>query len=146
MSLQEHLLNPTNRAPLTRDCVAMLGREIAKKSGLSGLAVRGVLAVVNKVDPDFLPKAVDLLLEDFVDRLSPFYQTYTETPDTEFTAFIYAESDAVTVALLGVTDRRLENVQTPALKAAYRKLRPTASKHVKAAVPAIARVIQTYIP
>jgi len=145
MSLKDHLLNSTNRALVTADCVQMIRGEVANKSGVSGLAIRGVLKVVNRLDPDFMTKAVEFLLEDFVTELDPFYFSFIETEHAQLVEHLATQKAAVTEALLRVTDQRLASVKQRSIKTAYNKLRPGAARHVEAAVPAIATLIQPYI-
>lgn len=113
-----------------------------KKGGLSGLAIKGAFAIVKAVKPGFLVEAVDHLLDDFADRLDPFYQSQ---PAGRLLPSHFSEhSSAIAEALLGITDERAKRAQNQTVKKAYEKLRPTAKKHVEEAVPGIARLIEKH--
>jgi hypothetical protein len=47
----------------------------------------------------------------------------------------------VSEALLAITDGRAQRAKNQAVKGTYEKLRPTAKKHVEAAVPRIGRLV-----
>jgi len=48
--------------------------------------------------------------------------------------------------LLAVTDRRAEQAQRAVIKKTYERLRPSAKKHVTAAVPRLAQMVSRHIP
>ena len=45
-------------------------------------------------------------------------------------------------ALLGITDERATRAKNMSVKKAYDKLRPTAKKHVEAAIPRVSQMIE----
>ncbi|HMU38707.1 MAG TPA: hypothetical protein PKE31_06815 [Pseudomonadota bacterium] len=130
------------RKTVISDCVVLIDEEVQKKGGLSGLAIKGAFAIVKAVKPGFLVEAVDHLLDDFADRLDPFYQSQ---PAGRLLPSHFSEhSSAIAEALLGITDERAKRAQNQTVKKAYEKLRPTAKKHVEEAVPGIARLIEKH--
>jgi hypothetical protein len=54
------------------------------------------------------------------------------------------ESPAVAGALLSVTDRKAEKADSEMVKKTYNKLRPTAQKHVEAAAPRLAKLLDKH--
>lgn len=144
-SLSDLLLQPTKRPQVIDDCVAMIDQEVQEKDGLTGLAIKGVFAVVKKIKPGIIAELVDHLLDEFVPRIEPFYQQAKEQQKS-LTSFFSNHSEAIANGLLGVTDERAQRAKNPTLKKAYEKLRPSALKHVQAAVPRMAQVIATHAP
>ena len=64
MSLAQKLLqDPQRRNALIKDATKVLEAEVASKSGMSGMAVKGVFKVIKNLQPGFIPKAIDDLLE-----------------------------------------------------------------------------------
>ena len=142
-TLKEILLADDKRARLIDDCVALIDREVAAKSGLSGMAVKGAFAVVKKIKPSIVEEAVRRLIGDFINALEADYATTLAAGNGNFAAHLLGNSRQVADALLAVTDRRMDGAQNKTVIAAYGKLRPAAVKHVEAAVPGIAELIQT---
>src|SRR5262245_32246922 len=71
--LKDILLADDKRPQTLGDCVQLVESEVASKSGLTGIAVKGAFAVVKAVKPGFVREAVDHLLDEFVQQLEPFY-------------------------------------------------------------------------
>ncbi len=142
--LKEILLGPTTKERVANDCVGLVDSEVAKKSGLSGIAIKGAYAVVKKVKPGFIREVVDHLLDEFVERLEPFYAAWRQTPSDGLSTYLTARSNEVAEGMLGVTDARAKRAKNATVKKAYEKLRPTAHKHVEAAVPGVAAIVAAY--
>jgi hypothetical protein len=144
-TLQELLA--ARRPAVIADCVRLVDAEVAAKSGLSGLAVKGAFAVVKKVKPGIIREAVDALLDDFVARLAPFFDAYQHArPALGFGSFLGNQAAQVASALLGVTDARVQRSDHRTIRMSYEKLRPTGQRHVEAAVPGIGRVLDAHLP
>lgn len=144
--LKDVLLKGDKRAELIADCVTLVNEEVASKSGLSGLAVKGAFGIVKRVKPTLIEDVVDKLLGEFVDKLEPLYSDYkTKAGGQALSAYWVSRSEDVAKALLAITDERAEKTDNSVLKGAYSRLRPSGVKHVQAAVPGIARVITKYV-
>lgn len=135
------ILLAAQRPSVVADCVALVDSEVAAKGGFGGIAIKGAYAVVKAVKPGIISAAVDHMLDEFVARLEPFY---IEAP-AEFAAHLEKNKSRVADALLGVTDARASRAANATIKKAYEKLRPSAAKHVEAAVPGVGRVVAKYI-
>jgi hypothetical protein len=140
-NLRELLLAGERRPSVVADCVTLVDSEVAAKGGLGGIAIKGAYAVVKAVKPGIIKEAVDRMLDEFVAQLEPFY---VEAP-AGFAAHLEKNRQRVADALLGVTDARAGRTGNGTIKKAYDKLRPTAAKHVEAAVPGVGRVVAKYI-
>jgi hypothetical protein len=121
--------------------------EVAAKGGLTGIAIKGAFKVVSTVKPGVIREALDHLLDDFVNRLDPLYQTHRASGGDArtFPAFLVQKKGEAADLLLGVTDERARRAHNKTLKGAYEKLRPQAKKHVEDAIPGAGRVFARHI-
>jgi len=144
-SLKELAQTGDKRKQVVEDACHVLDLEVADKSGLSGMAIKAGYKLVQGVKPGFVRQAVDDLLDDFLDALDPIYQEALrdgKKPGDHLKANTAKMADA----LLGITDRRAQNAKRAAVKGMYDKLRPTAKKHVEAAGPRLAEMLQKHAP
>src|SRR5690606_30468556 len=93
------------RPRVIEDCVRLVDEEVGQKGGLSGAAIKTAYATVKKVKPRFVPEVIDGLLDDWVARLEPYYESWSKGGGS-FAAYLTARSDEVADDLLGVTDER----------------------------------------
>ncbi len=105
-SLSEVLLREGKRPAVIADCEQLIEEEVGSKTGLTGLAVKGVFAMVKAVKPGILRESVDMLLDDFVKRIDPFYETWQATKTPALPKYLESNAPAVADALLGITDAR----------------------------------------
>jgi len=133
------------RKEVIDDACKVLDLEVADKSGLSGMAIKAGYKLVQGVKPGFVRQAVDDLLDDFLDALDPIYQEAVSSGKKPGD-HLKANSPRMADALLGITDRRAQNAKRAAVKSMYDKLRPAAKKHVEAAAPRLAEMLQKHAP
>jgi hypothetical protein len=143
-TLNEILLVPGNRPKVIADCVQLINEEVESKGGLTGLAVKGAFALVKAVKPGFVNEAVDHMMDDFVNRLEPFWAD-AQAKNEPVGPLMNARAGQVADALLAISDERAQKSKNQNLKKAYDKLRPTGKKHVEQGVPRIGRLIQKYV-
>ncbi|WP_137725275.1 DUF6918 family protein [Prescottella subtropica] len=143
-ALKDTLLDDARIPAVRADVEALVDAEVADKSGMSGMALKGGYGAVKKVGPSIVPDAVEGLLPEFVVRLEPFWQEFAGSGEGSFAAFLTARGDAVADALLGVTDERIENSDKGAIKRVYSTLRPSAKKHVIEALPRLGDLVQKH--
>jgi hypothetical protein len=143
-SLKDTLLDPARRPSVVADLAALIDAEVADKSGVSGLAVKGGYSLLKKINSSFVPEAIDGMLPDFVARLEPYYAEHTAAPSGSLSDFLTARSAEVADALLGVTDDRAESSRRESVKKVYAKLRPQAKKHVEEALPRLGALIENH--
>src|SRR5579863_5054621 len=79
-TLQDKLLAPALRPQVVSDCARLIDEEVAAKSGLSGLAIKGAFAVVKAVKSGIVPEVVDSLLPSFAEKLEPIYSAWAAVP------------------------------------------------------------------
>lgn len=144
--LKDKLLTPAHRPQLIRDCVQLVEDEVEKKSGLSGLVIKGGFKVVKGVKPGFIDSAVDHMLDAWIEKLEAHYQRWQDAGSAgTFGGYCSKDASAVADRLLEVTDARAKKVENRAVGAAYEKLRPSAKDHVSAAVPGLGRVVDKHL-
>lgn len=139
-TLSEILLSPERRDQVTDDCVALVDAEVGDKKGVSGFAIKAGYKAVSSVRPGFIRNVVYDLLPSFADALNPLYQE----ADGNVAAHIKSNPDRAADALLSVTDARAARADRGVVKSTYDKLRGVAKKHVAAAVPRLADIVEKH--
>ena len=132
------------RQQIIGDACTVLDQEVADKSGLGGIAVKAAYAVVKSIKPGFMRQAVDHLLDEFLDVLSPIIEEAKEK-NVKPSSLILENRSKMANSLLAVTDRRAEKADNAVVRKSYDKLRPAAQKHVEAAAPRVAQLVDKYV-
>lgn len=132
------------RSRLVRDAEKVLDAEVSGKTGIGGLAVKATFKLVKNLQPGFIPRSIDDLLEDFVRNLEPHWETWRGTQECSCADYFVAHQSEVADSLLSVTDGRAENTRHKPLKKAYLKLRPKGKEHVVASMPRVGAMIQRH--
>lgn len=143
--LKELAQDSAKRSQVIDDACRVLDLEVADKSGLSGMAIKAGYKLVQGVKPGFVRQAVDDLLDDFLDALDPIYQEAVSSGKKPGD-YLKNRSGQVADSLLSITDRRAEKAQRATIRGMYDKLRPTAKKHVEAAAPRLADLLEKHAP
>ncbi|MFT4085766.1 MAG: hypothetical protein QM658_01210 [Gordonia sp. (in: high G+C Gram-positive bacteria)] len=130
-----------NADALTTDLAAVIDAQVKAQSGLSGATVKTAYAAANKFKPGVVEAATRKMLPDFLEALSPFWDT--KPAGTSFGAHLAANGDAASEALLAVTDRRAETAPS-ALAKAYKSLRGKAKNYVGDALVPVGDAIGKY--
>lgn len=144
-TLGEILLAPTNRPKLIRDCAGLIDEEVHKKSGLSGLAIKGAFATVKALKPGFIDGVINMLLDDWVGKLEGHFTRWVDGGKSgSFGSTCTRDAGGVAEKLLEVTDARAKKAD-PKVASLYNKLRPNAKEHVTSAVPGLGRIVDKYL-
>jgi hypothetical protein len=143
-ALKESLLSEAKLDAFLADANGVVEAEVHDKKGASGLVVKTGYGAVTKVGPSVVPNAIAALAPDFVERLEPFWQEYTANGGGTFAEALVARGDAVSEALLSVTDARIEGSSKTAIKKVYSSLRGSAKDNVIAALPRLGELIQKH--
>ncbi|MFZ5894105.1 MAG: DUF6918 family protein [Myxococcota bacterium] len=141
-SLIEQLGSGEKREAVVNDALKVLDQEVADKSGLTGLAIKGGYKVVQGIKPGFLRQVVESLLDEFLKALDPVYQEAVEKKKPAG-AYLLDQKSRVADALLAVTDQKAERA-SGTIRGAYDKLRPLAKKQVEAAAPRLAAMLERH--
>jgi hypothetical protein len=141
--LSEQMASPEKRNALIDDALQVLDAEVADKSGLSGVAVKTAFKLVKGVQPGFLRRVVEGLLDEFLEKTNPLYQSALAAGLSPG-GLLEKEKGQLASTLLSVTDARAERADSELVKKTYMKLRPTAQKHVEAAAPRLAGLLDRH--
>lgn len=131
--LSEILLDPVRRPAVVAALSEVVDAEVKDKKGVSGVTVKAAYGAVSKVSSTFVPQALNKLLPDFAVALDPFWADFGGTGD--FGAYLTGRSDAVSAALLAVTDAKVEGTSRDLVKKVYRGVRGKAQENITAALP-----------
>lgn len=142
-TLREQFQPAQKRAQLIDDAVALLDAEVGDKSGLGGIAVKAAFSVLKATGGSFIRKAIDKLFDDFVAALEDPYARATGAGLTPG-GLIEREKTQVAASLLRVADDKVKGANNTTVQKAYEKLRPAAQKHVEAAAPRIAALLDRH--
>lgn len=142
-SLQEVISDPTRRSQVVADAAIVLDEEVADKSGISGLAIKGAFAVLKGLKPGVVAELIEGLLPEFAQAVDPVVEK--RPPGSDVRGYLNSHTNDVVQALLGVTDRRAQHTTHQTLLKLYQKLRPTAEKNVAAAVPRVAGLVAKHV-
>lgn len=144
-TLREMASDPTKRKRLIDDAIQVVEAEVGDKGGISGMAIKAAYAMTKGLAPGILYKILDNLTDDFLGALEPFYQQAKEK-NIDLRKSLESRSAEAANALLAITDQRAAGESGGALKKGYEKLRPTAQKHVEAAIPRLSDLITRHAP
>jgi DNA-binding Lrp family transcriptional regulator len=141
-------LQKIERKTVIKDCVTLIDHEVASKGGLSGAALKAGYSVVKKLkDGRMIDIAVDKLLNEFADAMSPVYEEFlADKTASKFESYIGNHAKRASDALLGITDAKAARAESKVIKSTYEKLRSSAEKHVIDALPGVGRLIDTHAP
>ncbi|MDP3278226.1 MAG: hypothetical protein Q8Q09_23770 [Deltaproteobacteria bacterium] len=139
-SLKDVLLTEEKRPGIIGECEVLIDEEVQSKTGLTGIAVKASFAVVKAVKPGIIRESVNALLDEFVEKMEPFYLAQ-QSGTQPIEAYFSQRAGEVADALLGVTDKRAERSTNSTIKKAYSSLRPKGKQHVEAAIPRLSRLV-----
>lgn len=142
-TLHDALLQSSREAFL-KAAVGVIDAEVSEKRGATGLAVKAGYGAVNKINPELVSDALDVLLPGFVGRLEPHWSAFREAGTGTFGAYLAAREDLVAEELLDVTDARVAQTRQQAVKKVYETMRPSAKRHVAEALPRLGDVIEQH--
>lgn len=146
-TLPEVLLEDARRQTVVGDCITLIDSEVARRRGVTGLAIKGGYKVVKKLDGGrMLPKAVNDLLPEFADAFEPFHSEFRTGDAASFTTFGVGRESDLANALLAITDGKAEHAKNRVLKKVYFKLRPRAQNNLEESMPAVLQLVDTHAP
>jgi hypothetical protein len=146
-TLRGTLLAPDVRPQVAADGQDLVDHEVASMSGVSGAAVRLAYKTVRTFDAGHLLVMIDGLLPEVADALQPYWSQFSAREPADggdFGGYLAEREDAVAEALLAITDERRNSSGRATVVKAYNTVRGGAVKPVKAALPALGRLVQKY--
>jgi len=139
------ITDDSKRRVLIDDCVRLIDSEVSRKRGFSGIAVKAGFKVVKSVKPGFVRTVIDMLFDEFIAEVEPFYTSWKDGGSGAFGDHLKGQRREVASALLNVTDRRAARAQTRSVRKAYDKLRPSAAGHVEDAIDGMGAILQRHL-
>ncbi|HEX8008600.1 MAG TPA: hypothetical protein VF482_19480 [Trebonia sp.] len=143
-TLHDILLAPRTRPNVVADCEALIDQEVAGMSGVSGTAVKLAYRTVKTFASGHVHYMVETLLPRMADELQPYWADFNASGGAGFGDYLAKHGDEVAESLLTVTDERGRNSNHPTVVRAYNAVRGSAAKHVRAALPQVAALVQKY--
>jgi hypothetical protein len=146
-TLQEALLAPEMRRQVIADCENLVEREVANMSGVTGTAVRIAYKTVRAFDVGHIPAMIETILPNVADALQPYWEKFSAEfgGGGDFGGYLASREDEVAEALLAITDSRQRASSRATIVKAYKTVRGSAVKHVKAALPALGALVQKHM-
>lgn len=144
--LADILLASQQKKAVIADCVQLIEAHVASRSGLKGMALKTGLSMLKRAKPGILERATAYLLPEFVAALEPLYRDSQNGRKTSFEAYLQANAQRATEALLDVADRRVEESDSNTVKSTYARMRGGAEAEVLAVIPGLSRLLSTYLP
>ena len=144
-SIVDVIKDADSRKAVVADTVRLISSEVRSKTGLTGLALKAGYSVVSKLKGGrMISHAANLLIEDMSNAIEPLHGRFRKIGEADFSAFLLSNTDEATEALLSVSDAHAEKSDKGLLLKTYKKLRPTAAKHVRAALPGLGQMIDRH--
>jgi hypothetical protein len=143
-TLQEILLAPDTQPLVVDDSQKLIEQELATKSGVSGTAVKVAYKTANSFASGYLRSKVEQMVPEMVIQLEPFWADFTASGSSGFGDYLVKRGDEVSQALLSVADAHGAQSNRPTIVKAYKAVRPSAAKHITAALPNLGAMVQKY--
>ncbi len=146
-SLKTMVEDPKIYEAVMADSLGVLDQEVAKRSGLAGMAMKGGYKLIKGIQQGKLLKMIlAVLIPDFIERLDPYYSRFQkEGKGTSWTDFLRPDFDAIADEFLKVTDSKAKESTNRTIRSTYEKLRPKAKKEVNASLPALTKMMEKYL-
>ena len=142
MGLSEKIQDKSVRENIAADCAKLIDKQVAAKGGLSGMAMKTAYGVIKGVGAGYIPGAISRLLPDACAALDPMWQEGAATGDP--VKYLSDHRDRTANSILSVTDARIQSTSNSVVSATYKKLRKSVKNDVEAAVPDLAKIINSY--
>jgi hypothetical protein len=147
-TVQEALLAPDNRRQVLVECEQLVDHEVSELSGVTGTAVRLAYKTVRTFDAGHIPAMIESILPSVADALAPYWASFAADSTAEagdFGGYLAAREEEVAESLLSITDSRQRASSRATIVKAYKTVRGSAVKHVKAALPALGTLVQKHM-
>ena len=143
-TLQEILLAPDTEPHVVADCQKLIEQEVSATSGVSGAAVKVAYKTASSFASGYLRGKVEQLVPELVTQLEPFWADFCASGSSGFGDYLVKRGDEVSEALLAVSDAHGAQSNRPVIVKAYKAVRPSAAKHITAALPNLGALVQKY--
>ncbi len=138
--------HPERRGRAIDSCCALLDAEVNSKTGAIAFGVKKAYGAVSKLESGNLIRNVfDKLFDEFIEELDPFYQNWVAAGGTPgFGDYLEERDEQVAEALLRVTDRERDRVDSRVLVLTYNSLRGVAMKLVRPSIRPLGDMMQNH--
>lgn len=144
MGLSNILNDQAVKTKVVDDCTLLIDRQVAAKSGLSGMALKAAYGMVKGIDATYVPNAIHRILPEVVNALEPVWADGLQAGNP---VVHLSQNQAQTAEIiLGITDRRIAKTNNGVVRSAYNKLRQSVKGDVEEAVPGLAKILDTHSP
>ena len=147
-TVPETLLAPQTQPQVIADCEKLVDHEVSDMSGVTGAAIRLAYKTVSTFDSGHIPAMIGTILPSVADALQPYWASFAAESagrGGDFGAYLASREDEVAESLLSITDNRQRASSRATIVKAYKTVRGSAVKHVKAALPALGELVQRYM-
>ena len=139
-SLTQAVQDQEKRPLIIKDCATLIDTQVQSKRGMTGIAVKGAFKMIRSFKPGIIPRSIDDMLDEFSTKIDPFWEK-CQAEKADPVRYFQSNSNAISNALLSITDERAKNSPNKVLVKAYGSLRKKAVEHVSSALPDLARLI-----
>jgi len=143
-TLQDILLAPDTQPHVVDDCQKLIEQEVSAMSGVPGAAVKVAYKTAHSFASGYLRSKVEQLVPELVVQLEPFWADFCASGSSGFGDYLVKRGDEVSEALLSVSDAHGAQSNRPIIVKAYKAVRPSAAKHITAALPNLGALVQKY--
>lgn len=146
-TVPEALLAPETEQQVIADCEKLVEHQVAELSGVTGAAIRLAYKTVSTFDSRHIPAMIGTILPSVATALEPYWEKFSAGDagsGRDFGGYLADHGDEVTEALLAITDSRQRASSRATIVKAYKTVRGSAAKHVRAALPALGELVQSY--
>jgi hypothetical protein len=144
MGLSDKIQDKTIRENIVADVAKLMDEQVAAKGGFSGMALKAAYGVVKGVGAGYIPGALGRILPDAFAALDPIWAEGQAVGDP--VAHLSQNRQRAADNLLSVTDARIAKTDNGIVRSSYNKLRNSVKGDIEAAVPGLAKIIETHIP
>jgi hypothetical protein len=145
-TLKEQITAEPTRSRVVAECVTLIDQQVKSKTGLKAMALKGAYGAIKTIKRGFVKSVVEALLDEWVDKLEPYYGKWDAAGTGSFADYLTSRSDDVAEELLQVTDARAETTKHKTAKKYYFKMRDKAAKeNVVEAIPELSKLLERHL-
>ncbi|PWD50612.1 hypothetical protein C8046_08060 [Serinibacter arcticus] len=140
-TLREQLTAADTKPAAVADLAALIDGEVAGMSGLTGIAAKTAVKAAKAKRPDVVQRGANAYLGTLADALDPFWTTHRAQGGTDFGAYVAANSDQVSAAVMAAIE---SEVGTGNQRSMFDKFKPQLGKVLVGALPKIGALVQKH--
>ncbi len=144
-TLSSILLSAPHSNGLVNELAATLESHLARKTGLSGMAMKLGFNTLKAARPDVSRRAAEVLLPDVARALDPLYAEFLQGGHPDFAAFLTANNHRATALTVTAIDTRMRQINNTAAQSIYRRFSGSAAAELQKLLPACAQVLARHL-